>query len=45
MIKACKYAVANRDLASMIKESVRNGLPNRNKEIQNRLRELVKVKY
>ncbi len=38
-------AVANRDVGKMIKESKRNGLPERNKEIQNKLRRIINVKY
>ena len=38
-------AVANRDLVSMIKESAREGLAKRNKEIQNMLLRLEKVRY
>ncbi|MBE6462451.1 MAG: hypothetical protein E7005_01680 [Alphaproteobacteria bacterium] len=38
-------AVANRDLTSMIKECARDGLPKRNKAIQDMLRKLKNVRY
>ena len=38
-------AVANRDVGKMIKESKRNGLPERNKAIQDMLRKLKNVRY
>ena len=38
-------AVANRDVDKMIKECVRNGLPERNKKIQERFRKLKDVVY
>ena len=38
-------AVANRDVDKMIKECARDGLPERNKKIQGRLRKLKDVVY